>query len=70
MVCIQVGERELSASALCVNTADDVENERMGELPLDSVRKVYDFIIPLKHVEEYYQAILSSCTTMLYLTLK
>lgn len=69
MVCISVGGRELSVSTVCINTADDVENERMGELPLEAVRKAYDFIIPLKHVEEYHQIILSSCTTILYLTL-
>lgn len=70
MVCIKVGGRELSASTVCVDTADDVENGRMGEPPLESVRKAYDFIILLKHLEECYQAILSSCTTMLYLTVK
>lgn len=48
--------RELTASVyFWVNTADDVENERIGELPLELVRKAYDFYHSLKLLKNIFK---------------
>lgn len=69
---IKIRGREMTANTyIWVNTADYIENERMGELVLQEVRKnPILFNILLECFEDYFQAILSICTAVVPLMLK